>query len=67
MPILKVSYLNNEAQATIDTAFMDGEKKGEGKKAVEIATRMLTKGLDVATVAEVTGLGVSEITDLAHV
>jgi predicted transposase/invertase (TIGR01784 family) len=58
---LKSVLSYNEAQATIDTAFMDGEKKGEEKKTIEIAKRMLAKGLDSATISEMTLLSVEEI------
>ncbi len=57
---LKSVLSYNEAQATIDTAFMDGEKK----KAMEIAARMLTKGLDVATISEMTLLSIEEVETL---
>ena len=50
----------NEIKDICDTAFMDGERK----KAIEIATRMLTKGLDVATISEMTLLGMREIETL---
>lgn len=58
---LKSVLSYNEAQATIDTAFMDGEKKGEEKKTIEIAKRMLAKGLDSATISEMTLLSIKEI------
>ncbi|MFI3196178.1 MAG: Rpn family recombination-promoting nuclease/putative transposase [Methylococcaceae bacterium] len=63
----------SEAKATLDTAFLDGEKQGlekgkaEGKiegekaKAIDVAKTMLTKGFDVDTIAEITQLQATEI------
>ena len=63
----------SEAKATLDTAFLDGEKQGlekgkaEGKiegekaKAIDVAKSMLTKGFDVDTIAEITQLQATEI------
>jgi predicted transposase/invertase (TIGR01784 family) len=38
-----------------------GEERGELKKAKETARKLLAKGIDVADIAEVTGLSVKEI------
>ena len=58
---LKSVLSYNEAKATLDTAFMDGEKKGKAEGKVEIAKTMLAKGFDVTTIAEITQLTVKEI------
>ena len=44
-----------------------GVEKGERKKAIETAKRMLNKGFDAETVAELTDLSVDEIKKLATV
>lgn len=59
----------SEAKAALDTAFLDGEKKGiekgkiegEKTKAMDVAKTMLTKGFDVDTIAEITKLKPTEI------
>ena len=58
---LKSVLSYNEAKATLDTAFMDGEKKGKVEGKIEIAKTMLAKGFDVATIAEITQLTLKEI------
>ena len=40
-------------------------KKGGEKKAYEIAQKMITKGLDVDTIADLTGLTTEEIAEIA--
>ncbi|MDR2592597.1 MAG: hypothetical protein LBC59_07305 [Chitinispirillales bacterium] len=39
----------------------EGERKGERKKALEIADRLMTKGMSIGDVADATGLTVDEI------
>jgi len=55
----------NEAKAALDTAFIDGQKKGkiegETAKAVEIVKTMLEEGFDVAAIAKITKLTLTEI------
>jgi predicted transposase/invertase (TIGR01784 family) len=59
----------SEAKAALDTAFLDGEKKGiekgkiEGKieALLETAKTMLAKGFDVNTIAEITKLQPAEV------
>lgn len=41
-----------------------GHKKGEGKKALEIARELKMKGIDLELISEVTGLSVAEIKKL---
>jgi predicted transposase/invertase (TIGR01784 family) len=58
----------NEAKAVLDTAFDDGKLEGkiEGKieEKLETAKKMLAKGFDISTVAEITGLAPEEIESL---
>ncbi len=53
--------LNN----VIDTAYHEGEIKGELKKAREIAQTMLLKGLDIKLISEMTQLSQQEIEQLS--
>jgi len=57
-----------DVQGGLELAFEDGEKKGETKgkreKAIEIATKMLGAGIDIATIAQTTGLTIEEIKKL---
>jgi predicted transposase/invertase (TIGR01784 family) len=43
---------------------IEGESIGLQKKAIEVARKMRSKGLDIKTIAEVTGLGEEEIAGL---
>ena len=43
------------------TAEMKGEKRGEKKKAIEIAKKSLKKGLDLETISDLTELSIEEI------
>jgi hypothetical protein len=43
-----------------------GEEKGKAEKAKETALKLLSKGMDVRDIAEVTGLSRGEITSLMH-
>ena len=49
----------------IDVATLEGERKGERngerKKALEIADRLMAKGMSIGDVADATGLTVDEI------
>ena len=47
-----------------DLRFQQGEKLGEKRKALEIATAMLREGLDKQTVAKITRLSPEEIDKL---
>ena len=40
---------------------IEGLKEGEKNKSIEIAKNMLKKGLDVNTIAELTGLNIEQI------
>ncbi len=42
-----------------------GEKRGEMKKAIQTAERMLVRGYDFAEIASISGLSVSRIEALA--
>jgi predicted transposase/invertase (TIGR01784 family) len=45
----------------IGVATLEGERKGERKKALEIADKLMAKGMSVNDVADATGLTVDEI------
>ena len=55
-----------------DTSFAkfyrkEGLKEGEKKKAIEIATRLLSKGFSIEEVAEDTGLTIEEVKKIQNV
>jgi len=45
----------------IDVATRDGERKGKRESALEIADRLMAKGMSINDVADATGLTVEEI------
>ena len=49
---------------SVDTAKREGIAEGKEKKSLEIAKKMLTKGMDEATVMEITGLSAEMIQQL---
>lgn len=69
-----IDYLNevNKAEDALDIVETrgfdkgkaEGEVKGESKKAIEIAKKMLAKGKDIKEIAEFTDLSESEIKKL---
>ena len=62
----KIAY--RDIKNSVDTAkregIAEGMEKGMEKKSLEIAKKMLTKGLDEATVMEITGLSAQMIQQL---
>ena len=66
----KIAY--RDIKNSVDTAKREGiaegmekgMKKGMEKKSLEIAKKMLTKGMDEATVMEITGLSAEMIQQL---
>ena len=66
----KIAY--RDIKNSVDTAKLEGiaegmekgMKKGMEKKSLEIAKKMLTKGMDEATVMEITGLSAELIQKL---
>ena len=66
----KIAY--RDIKNSVDTAKREGiaegmekgMKKGMEKKSLEIAKKMLTKGMDEATVMEITGLSAQMIQQL---
>ena len=67
----KIAY--RDIKNSVDTAKREGiaegmekgMKKGMEKKSLEIAKKMLTKGMDEATVMEITGLTAEQIQQLS--
>ena len=55
-----------DARGAVQLATKKGIKKGEHRKAAEIARNLLQLGLDVAQIAQATGLSSTEIADLAE-
>ena len=45
----------------MEKGLAEGMKKGMEKRSLEIARKMLAKGMDAATVMEITGLSAEEI------
>ncbi len=62
----KIAY--RDIKNSVDTAKREGiakgMEKGMEKKSLEIAKKMLTKGMDEATVMEITGLSAEMIQQL---
>ena len=62
----KIAY--RDIKNSVDTAkregIAEGKEKGMEKKSLEIAKKMLTKGMDEATVMEITGLSAQMIQQL---
>ena len=62
----KIAY--RDIKNSVDTAkregIAEGMEKGMEKKSLEIAKKMLTKGMDEATVMEITGLSAQMIQQL---
>ena len=58
----KIAY--RDIKNSVDTAKREGIAEGMAKKSLEIAKKMLTKGMDEATVMEITGLSAEMIQQL---
>ena len=58
----KIAY--RDIKNSVDTAKLEGIAEGMEKKSLEIAKKMLTKGMDEATVMEITGLSAEMIQQL---
>ena len=58
----KMAY--RDIKNSVDTAKREGIAEGMEKKSHEIAKKMLTKGMDEATVMEITGLSAELIQQL---
>ena len=58
----KIAY--RDIKNSVDTAKREGIAEGMEKKSHEIAKKMLTKGMDEATVMEITGLSAELIQQL---
>ena len=54
----KIAYrdIKNSVDTAMREGIAEGMEKGMEKKSLEIANKMLTKGMDEATVMEITGL-----------
>ena len=62
----KIAYrdINNSVDTAKREGIAEGMAKGMEKKSHEIAKKMLTKGMDEATVMEITGLSAELIQQL---
>ena len=58
----KMAYRN--IKNSVDTAKREGIAEGMEKRSLEIARKMLAKGIDEATVKEITGLSAEHILQL---
>lgn len=58
----KMAY--RDIKNSVDTAKREGIAEGMGKRSLEIARKMLAKGIDEATVKEITGLSAEHILQL---
>ena len=60
--ISKMAY--RDIKNSVDTAKREGIAEGMEKRSLEIARKMLAKGIDEATVKEITGLSAEHILQL---
>ena len=58
----KMAY--RDIKNSVDTAKREGIGEGKEKRSLEIARKMLAKGIDEATVKEITGLSAEHILQL---
>ena len=58
----KMAY--RDIKKSVDTAKREGIAEGMEKRSLEIARKMLAKGIDEATVKEITGLSAEHILQL---
>ncbi len=58
----KMAY--RDIKNSVDTAKREGIAEGMEKRSLEIARKMLAKGIDEATVKEITGLSMEHILQL---
>ena len=58
----KMAY--RDIKNSVDTAKREGIAEGKEKRSLEIARKMLAKGIDEATVKEITGLSAEHIVQL---
>ena len=58
----KMTY--RDIKNSVDTAKREGIAEGMEKRSLEIARKMLAKGIDEATVKEITGLSAEHILQL---
>ena len=58
----KMAY--RDIKNSVDTAKREGIAEGMEKRSLEIARKMLAKGIDEATVKEITGLSAEHILQL---
>ncbi|MGN9178006.1 hypothetical protein [Segatella copri] len=58
----KMAY--RDIKNSVDTAKREGIAEGMKKRSLEIARKMLAKGIDEATVKEITGLSAEHILQL---
>ena len=58
----KLAY--RDIKNSVDTAKREGIAEGMEKRSLEIARKMLAKGIDEATVKEITGLSAEHILQL---
>ena len=58
----KMAY--RDIKNSVDTAKREGIAEGKEKRSLEISRKMLAKGIDEATVKEITGLSAEHILQL---
>lgn len=51
----------------IQSSYIDGQKEGENKKAIEIAKKAILKGMDNETIKELTDLAIEEIEAIRNI
>ena len=56
--------ISSDIKNSVDTAKREGIAEGMEKRSLEIARKMLAKGIDEATVKEITGLSAEHILQL---
>ncbi len=61
---IKAMYADMDRACEIEYAENKGEMKGEQKKALEIAKKMIMEGLSLEMISRITGLTAQEIEEL---
>ena len=54
----------NRSHVLKENSFKEGEKKGEMKKAIEIAKKLKLQGMSDTDISSLTGLGLDEVSEL---
>ena len=62
--VKRLAYLREKAIRDEMAAMTRAKREGESSKAIEIAKKMLSKGMEIEVIIEITGLSKEEIENL---